>query len=110
MLAAVPAALLITRPNTLGNMSSSFNSPKTVSSSFAFAAEAGDRVRISFSSDIKSGELTVTLYGSDGKEEKTPDGAKELKTYWTLEKTDVYTLRAECREMVGSYKIKVTKA
>ncbi len=108
-MAAVLTVLLIMRPKTLGNMSSSFSSPKTASSSFSFYAEAGDRLRISFSSDIKGGELTVMLENSDGSEVKTLDSARELKTYWTLEKTDTYTLSAECKEMVGSYKINVTK-
>ena len=110
-LAAAVSALVITRgiSRTFGSMSSSFSSPKTESSSFSFAAEAGDRVRITFSSDIKSGDLTVTLYNSYG-EVKTLDSAKALQTYWNIEKADTYTLRADCTEMVGSYKLKATKA
>lgn len=110
VLAAVLVVTTAVRPKTLGNMKSSFSSPKTTSSLFEFAAEAGDRVHLAFSSDIKSGGMTVTLYDSNGGEVKTLDSAKELRTYWTLEKTDSYTLCAECTEMVGSYNLKLTKA
>ena len=88
-LAAAVTASVIARniSRTFGSMSSSFSSPKTESSSFEFSAEAGDRVRIAFSSDIKSGNLTVIMYNSDG-EVKTLDSAKALQTYWNIEKTD----------------------
>lgn len=106
-LAVVVAVILITRPKTLGNMSNSFSSPKTTTQSFSFSGKECDRVKISFSSDVKSGGLDISIFDSKGNIVKTLDKAKDLRTYLTLDSSETYTCEASCSEMVGSYNVKV---
>ncbi len=106
-LAVVSAVILITRPKILGNMSNSFSTPKTTTQSFSFSGKECDRIKIAFSSDIKSGEFDISIFDSKGNIVKTLDKAKELHTYLTLDSSEAYTCEASCSEMVGSYNVKV---
>lgn len=106
-LAVVSAAILITRPKILGNMSNSFSSPKTTTQSFSFSGKECNRIKIAFSSDVKSGELDISIFDSKGNTVKTLDKAKELCTYLTLDSSETYTCEANCSEMVGSFNVKV---
>lgn len=96
---------LITRPKVLGNMSNSYSEQTTSTSDISFSGEAGDRIKFSFKSDLISGNLDMVLYDSVGNEVYTLDSAKELETFFTLERSDTYTLAAKCNEFIGEYKI-----
>ena len=101
---------LLTRLKVLGNMSNSYSEQTTTSSDISFSAEAGERIRLSFRSNIVSGDLDVVLYDSAGNEVYILDKAKALKTFFTLNSSDTYTLVAECNNFIGEYKISVYKA
>lgn len=51
----------------------------------------------------------MILHDSEGREVYRLDKAKELETFYTLEKTDTYTLNAQCNNFTGKFKIKVYK-
>lgn len=106
----VVGALLLLRPKALGNINASFDEPKTSASEVSFAAEKGERVKFSFRSDIKAGELEIVVYNSAGNEIYVLDHAKALETFYTFENSDTYTLRAEYSEFIGNFKIVVYPA
>ncbi len=96
---------LITGPKVLGNISNSYSEKITTTSDISFSREAGDRIKFSFKSDIISGDLDIILYDSTGNEVYKLDKAKELETFFTLERSDTYTLAAKCNSFIGRYKI-----
>ena len=96
---------LLTRPRVLGNMSSRCSEPTTETSDISFSGEAGDRIKFSLESDIVDGDLDVVLYDSAGNEVYVLDRASELETFFTLERSDSYTLAAECNDFIGTYEI-----
>lgn len=98
------------RPESLGNITQKFNEPTTSSSNITFSGEANERIKFSFKSSIESGELEIVLYDSNGNIVYELDKAKALETYFTFEKTDTYTLKAEYVDFVGEYKVEVYKA
>ena len=98
---------IVTRPKSLGNMSDVSQEPETNSSSISFSAEENDRIKFSFKSNIKAGELDIVLYDSKGNAIYELDEARALETYYTFEKSDIYTLVAEYSEFVGEYSIVV---
>lgn len=100
---------LFTRPKVLGNMSNSSSEQITETFDVSFSGETGDRIRFSLKADITNGNLDMTVYDSAGNEVYVLDSAKELETFLTLERSDTYTLVAECNEFVGKYKISVYK-
>ena len=71
----------------------------------SFSGEAGGRIKFSFKSDIISGDLDIALYDSAGNEVYVLDRASELETFFTLERSDTYTLAAECNDFIGTYEI-----
>lgn len=102
---SVISIYLITRPKVLGNMSNSYSEQITITSDISFSGEAGDRIKFSFRSDIIGGDLDIVLYDSAGNEVYTLDRAKALETFFTLERSDTYTLAAKCNSFIGEYKI-----
>lgn len=98
---------LLLRPRPLGNINVSFTQQTTRSSDFSFAAEAGQRVKLSFRSTIKAGELEVVLYDSTGREVYRLDHAKALETFYTFGSSGLYTLRAEYTNFIGDFKVEV---
>ena len=96
---------LLTRPTVLGNMSNEYSKQVTTSSDISFVGEAGNRIKFVFESNVISGNLDMTLYDSDGNAVYTLDNAKELATYFILERSTTYTLVAKCDNFVGTYKI-----
>ena len=106
----VVGALLLLRPKALGNINESFDEPETSASEFSFAAEKGERVKFSFRSDIKAGELEIVVYDSAGNEIYVLDHAKALETFYAFENSDTYTLRAEYSEFIGNFEIVVYPA
>lgn len=99
-----------TRPEVLGNMTQNFNGPTTNVTNISFSGEANEKIKFSYKSNVEAGELDIVLYDSDGDIVYELDKAKALETYFTLEKTDTFTLSAEYSDFVGSYKIIVYKA
>lgn len=99
----------ITRPSTLGNINYSCRQSTSSISDFTFNGESGDNLKFSFSSDIESGTLDITLCDSQGNVVYMLDSAKESVTWFVLEKTDTYSLVAEYNNFIGKFKIKVTK-
>ena len=109
IIVAVISIYLITRPKVLGNMSNSYSGQTTTSSDISFSVEAGEKIRFSFRSNIVSGDLDMVLYDSAGNEVYMLDQAKALETFFTLNRSDTYTLVAECNSFIGEYKISVYK-
>lgn len=103
--AGILGVYLLTRPAVLGNMSNEYSKQVTTTSDISFAGEAGNRIKFVFESDVISGNLDMTLYDSDGTAVYTLDNAKELVTYFILERSNTYTLVAKCDNFVGTYKI-----
>lgn len=101
---------IINRPESLGNITQKFSEPTTNSSNITFSGEANERIKFSFKSNIESGELDIILYDSTGNVVYELDKAKALETYFTFEKTDTYTLKAEYVDFVGNYKVEVYEA
>lgn len=97
----------LTRPEVLGNMNHASSEPETKTSEISFAAEAGERIKFSFSSVIEEGELDVTIYDSHSNVVKELDRATALETFMIPEYADTYTLEATCQDFVGKYKITV---
>ena len=60
-------------------------------------------------SDVKGGELDIEVYNSDWEKVFTVDNGKELATYFTPEKDDSYTVRAEITDFTGSFDLTVYK-
>jgi len=98
---------ILNRPESLANITQKFNEPTTSSSNVTFSGEANERIKFSFKSNIKSGELDIILYDSNGNVVYELDKAKALETYFIFEKTDTYTLKAEYIDFVGNYKVEV---
>ena len=98
---------LLFRPKALGNMSHSYTESTTSSSNFSFSGETGERIKISFASDIKSGDLNIVLYDSNKNIVYELDKAKELVTYYTFSNSDTYVLTAEYTNFVGNFKVEV---
>ncbi len=84
-------------------MSNSYSEQITTTSIISFSGKAGDRIKFSFKSNIISGDLDIVLYDSAGNEVYTLDKAKELETFFTLERSDTYTLAAKCNNFIGQY-------
>lgn len=95
------------QPQPLGNMGRSYEVPTMDRSTFSFSREAGERIRFVFMSDVKSGNLDIVLYDSQGTAVYKLDQAKRLSLPYTLDRADTYTLAAECTDFVGSFRIVV---
>lgn len=91
----------------LGNINQDFTEPTTSTSNISFAGEENNKIKFSFRSNIESGELNIVLYDSNGNIAYELDKAKALETYFTFNKTDTYTLKAEYVDFVGDYEIVV---
>ncbi len=102
---SVISIYLRTKPKVLGNMNNSYSEQITTTSDISFSGEAGDRIKFSFKSEIISGDLDMVLYDSAGNEVYTLDRAGALETFFTLERSDTYTLAAKCNNFIGEYKI-----
>ena len=98
---------LLTRPKELGNMNQRYAKQTTSTSNISFQGEAGDKIKISFSSRVINGDLDVFLNDSKGNVVYTLDRARELRTYYTFDYSDTYTLIAEYRNFTGRFDIKV---
>lgn len=100
---------LLTRPKSLGNINGNYTEQETITSTISFSGKAGDKIKFSLESNVKEGDLEMILHDSGGREIYRLDKAKELETFYTLEKTDTYTLNAQCNNFTGKFKIKVYK-
>lgn len=98
------------RSRVLGNMNLAFAEPVTSASNVSFKGEAGDKIKIKFSADKRNENLEIFLYDSEGNAVYELDNAKEIVAYYTLEKTDEYTLTAEYSDYEGKFKVAVYKA
>ena len=93
----------------MGNINGSYSEHETSGSEVNFFAEAGRKLRIVLKSDVKGGELDIEVYNSDGEKVFTVDNGNELMTYFTPEKDDAYTVRAELTDFKGSFDLTVYK-
>ena len=103
-------AWLLTRPRALGNINASFDGQATSISDISFTVESGKKIRFSFRSDIKAGDLEIILYDSNDHAVYVLDHAKALETYYTFDLAGTYTLKAEYTDFIGSFKIAVYPA
>ena len=103
--AGIMGVYLLARPTVLGNMSNKYSKQVTTTSDISFTGEAGSRIKFVFKSDVMSGNLDMTLYDAAGNAVYTLDNAKELASYFRLERSGTYTLVASCDNFVGTYKV-----
>ncbi len=96
---------MLARPTVLGNMSNKYSKQVTTTSDISFTGEAGSRIKFVLQSDVMSGNLDMTLYDAAGNAVYTLDNAKELASYFRLERSGTYTLVASCDNFVGTYKV-----
>lgn len=96
---------LVVVPGSLGNINRNYFNPETGSADISFAAQEGAKIKFSFASNVESGELDIILYDSESNAVYELDEAKALETFYTIEKADTYTLKAEYREFTGNFKI-----
>ena len=98
---------IVMKSQILGNMAKAFKESTTANSMFSFSAEAGDKIKIVFSSKIEEGTLDIYLYDSAGNIVHALDYAKELKEYITLNDKGEYTLVADYDDFVGKFKVAI---
>ena len=108
--AALTAAVLM-RNKPLGNIGMSVpgGKPETSSSEISFKGTGGDRIRISLSTDVKSGAVNFVLYNSKGGIVENLGTAKAYRGFVDLDVDDTYTLAAEYADFAGSFKADVSK-
>jgi hypothetical protein len=110
VIVTITSVYFFTRPALLGNMANNYTEQATLNSDFSFEGEANDRIRFLFKSNVESGTLDMILYDSQDNIVYTLDKAKSLEAFYTLEKSDTYTLEANCDKFIGKYEIKVFNA
>jgi hypothetical protein len=110
VIASITSVYFFTRPALLGNMANNYTEQATLKSDFSFEGESNDRIKFKFNSNVESGNLDMILYDSQDNVVYTLDKAKSLEAYYTLEKSDTYTLEANCDNFIGKYEIKVYDA
>ncbi len=62
-------------------MSNAYSGETTITSDISFSAEAGEKIKFSFRSNIVSGDLNMVLYDSAGNEVYILDKAKALEPF-----------------------------
>lgn len=107
IITAAVAIYLLTRPKALGNITNKYTKQTTSTSDISFRGETGYKIKFRLKTDIKKGALDVILYDSKGNAVYKLDKAKELVTYFTLEKSDTYTLEVNYKDFVGEFDIHV---
>jgi hypothetical protein len=110
VIVSITGVYFFTRPALLGNMANIYTEQATLNSDFSFEGESSDRIRFIFNSDVESGNLDMILYDSQDNVVYTLDKAKSLEAYYTLDKSDTYTLEANCDNFIGRYEVKVFDA
>ena len=106
ILAILANIWILTRPKPLGNINYSAAKPATNNSNILFPGKTGEKIKFSFESDIKSGNLDIELTDSKGNVVYNLGKARKLVTYYTLENTDTYKLSADYSGFTGYFKIK----
>lgn len=111
LLGAVLTTVVLMRSKTLGNISISVpvGEPKTASSEISFRGKSGSRVRISLSTNVKSGTVYFVLYNSKGGVVENFGTAKAYQGFVDLEVDDTYTLAAEYSDFEGDFRADVSK-
>ncbi len=110
ILAILANIWILTQPKPLGNINYSAAKPATDSSNITFPGKTGEKIKFSFASNIKSGNLDITLSDSTGNIVYELDKARKLTAYYTLESTDTYKLSANYSGFTGYFKIKFYSA
>ena len=91
VLAVVLSIWLLTRPKELGNIRQAYSKPETSTSNISFSGEAGDRIKFSFASNIKNGDLDIIVYDSKGNDAYKLDRAKEsLVLLWFFHEAEIF--------------------
>ena len=95
-------------PNELGNIRTyAYGERITRTSTISLPGKINESIKIVYKLNAKAGEVDIVLYDSDGTIVYELDKAKSLETYFTFEKTDYYTLAAECTDFEGEGNIVV---
>ncbi len=105
VVAVILVAGVWTKPKTLGNISRNVSELSSSTSMVSFTAEAGDKIKLSFSSEIEKGTLGITLCDSKGNVIKELEQAKELESIHVLDYDDTYILVAKYDDFAGKFKI-----
>lgn len=109
VLVVVLSIWLLIHPKALGNINLTYSEPETNISSISFSGEVGDKIKFLLTSKIKKGDLDFIVYDSKGNVVKELDRAKRLETFLILDNSDIYTLKAEYKNFIGSGKIRIYK-
>ena len=115
LLGAVLTTVILMKNKPLGNISMSVpvgipdGVAKTASSEVSFKGSSGDRIRISLSTNVKSGAVNFVLYNSKGGVVENFGTAKAYRGFVDLEIDDTYTLAAEYADFEGDFKADVSK-
>lgn len=109
IIAVAMCVWMVMRPEPMGNINGDYSEPATSASNITFSGETGDRIKFSFASDIKNGELDIKVYDSKGNVVKELDRADKLETFFDLEYSDTYKLQAEYKDFIGKFKVKIYK-
>ncbi|WP_322202690.1 hypothetical protein [Acutalibacter intestini] len=72
-------------------MSNEYSKPVPTTSDISFMEKSGNRIKFAFESNGISRNLDTTLYDLEGNAVYTLDNAKELVTYFILERSTTYT-------------------
>ena len=99
------AAWLALRPRQIGSMEHRSSHPESSASNITFQAQPGDRLRLSFSSRVEGGELSLILYDAAGNPVEDFGTARELRMFLTLDQPGPYRLEAEYRDFVGRFRV-----
>ncbi|MDE6763105.1 MAG: hypothetical protein K2J73_05450 [Oscillospiraceae bacterium] len=111
MLGTAVTTVILMKSKSLGNISMNIpvGEEKTAVSEISFKGKVGERIRISLSTDIKSGAVNFVLYNSKGGVVENIGTAKAYQTFVDLYVDDTYTLAGEYTDFTGSFKADVSK-
>lgn len=95
--------------SSLGNINHSSAEAETSVSNFTFDGADGEKIKFSFRTKAKEGEVDFVLYNSEGDEIIEFDRAKALETYVVLSSDGVYKLAAEYKNFIGSFSVEAVR-
>lgn len=109
VLAAALGLWILLRPKALGNISRSCDLPESGLSRISFPAEAGERFRVSFTTQAQAGTVALAIRDAQGDLVESLGQARRLEVWVVLPEKGVYTLEAEYEEFVGQFQARIAK-
>lgn len=75
---------------------------------FTFRAAAGEHIKAVFSSQVREGDLELSILDSEGNIVETFESNISSNKEVVLEKEDTYSMVALYQDVVGVFKVKIT--